>query len=102
MKHILLVEITVQCPFFDFETFPLDHQICHLILYSPPVDDFKIIGHVEFRGHTLEKQHPTIPFVISNQTIANDSSVLQWVKNNNLSYIGTEINFKRWIWPYLR
>ena len=102
MEHYLSIEVTVHCPFFNFETFPFDHQICHLFLRSSTSDTFEIIGNVEFRENILNAQHPTIPFVISNHTIDKKSNALNWVRENNLSYIGTELGFKRWLWPYAR
>ena len=88
-----LARVKINCPDFEFHWFPLDQQICAVVLY-PRIPDSTIDGQVDF-ATTFDINDAPLEYDVTHTTLqATDLPILPW------SYLGTRLLFKRRTPPY--
>ena len=91
-----LLQVKINCPDFEFHWFPLDQQICAIVLYSEKPDS-SLVGEVGI-APTLDMNDAPLEYDVTNTTLGLGDA--RDLPNKQLSYLGTRLLFKRRTPPY--
>ena len=91
------IQVKINCPDFEFHWFPLDQQVCAVVLHSV-LGDTTLYGKVDHHASTLDMNEAPLEYDVTNTTLElRDARKLP---KYQLSYLGTRLLLKRRFPPY--
>ena len=95
------VEVTLTCPQFNFDSFPFDEQVCHLIMYSQQTF-LNVSGIMKFLAQ-LDGQHSNVQFAVKSYPLEfKETETYPLFKTKTpVSYFGLKLKLKRLVYPYI-
>ena len=91
------MQVKINCPDFEFHWFPLDTQVCAVVLHTV-LGDATLYGKVDHHSSTLDMNEAPLEYDVTNTSLElRDARKLPKLQ---LSYLGNRLLFKRRSPPY--
>ena len=100
MDSKIRAKITVNCPYFDFQQFPFDEQLCSLHMRPRITGQFSLAGSI-FLSKTFDIAKSHLQYTIRMENVSTRSPD-DFEYTQKYSSISVTFHMKRNIYPYFR